>query len=928
MTFDELRYFSVVLRRPSTLFLLHKILKILIFPPFSSRLSLVALKLHLSLPASSMAPVGQIVGMDRIKLGPEVGRRLKMKIISKIRWPILLLLSLILSVKTWAASYSDGCYEIQIGIDPEIVIPEALDGNFHSRTEELIRRSSAFLHQSLRDQAQLCRVTILVPETWDDQDFYEPAEDESYDSADLKLGLDFSCGACATSMDITMNYEHLNPPTFVHEFGHFRYGLGDEYVLTTSRSEIYRVNVPGSGMEWIRCTELQDATATCEENPVGASYDDRCAISSEPNGATGCLMFDNQHESQVTQFCDNGNDPATRHHQDVDSDHNRIWNGRSCWEAINLHPDFVFSGGALYTMGQPEIVWKKPDRPKTMLVMDVSGSMAQNGRLGAAVQSARNYIERVEEGSSVGIVAFDDISELLLGLTPITDTASRNTVKAAIPNFTDGATSIGAGIQRALAEFDCNTEEWKQMIVLTDGEENTAPFIADVLDSVQQCGIVVQSIGLAASSSSTIQNVARTTGGTYYYAPDDSPQALSDAFTTLANRTAVRPGQTLVSEQKMVTPGSLDAAEFIVDPTIGSDTVITLSGDVLQMANLEVSLVQPDGTMLDDSYPGFQADPVGGVVLFRITGIAQAGKWRLEVTNNDAVPARLVAEATSRALQGKVAIGLVPSLSSTTVQFPEPVKITAKLAAREAIVRGHVYALVTAPSGGLTTVNLVDNGQGGDTFRGDGVYSGHFTQFSENGRYAVRVYADNEEGTARVGAEFNDLSILGVSSPLEAEPLDFDFRRVISAGAFEVSGYQQGDFFRPDRIITLNVVERTDATVTLEWTASGDDFGNGTASAYDLRLAESAIHTEEEFTSASSVGDLPLPKQANEKEEFVVTGLSPETAYYFRLRVIDEANNISSLSNLVQTTTLKTGGAISKPKSESFAGGGCSLNPY
>ena len=99
---------------------------------------------------------------------------------------------------------------------------------------------------------------------------------------------------------------------------------------------------------------------------------------------------------------------------------------------------------------------------------------------------------------------------------------------------------------------------------------------------------------------------------------------------------------------------------------------------------------------------------------------------------------------------------LTASVSKVSVAFPEPIAIQASLISSGSIIGAHVWAEVMDPFGQITQVTLSDNGQGADKFPLDGVYSGFFTEYTGNGRYSVKVFADNIGMTAQLGAQFKD----------------------------------------------------------------------------------------------------------------------------------------------------------------------------
>lgn len=105
-----------------------------------------------------------------------------------------------------------------------------------------------------------------------------------------------------------------------------------------------------------------------------------------------------------------------------------------------------------------------------------------------------------------------------------------------------------------------------------------------------------------------------------------------------------------------------------------------------------------------------------------------------------------------------------------------------------------------------------------------------------------------------------------------------------------------------------------DATnsVRLAWTAPGDDSLSGRAAQYDLRWSTSPINATN-FASATRVTGMPAPAVAGTAESFLVTGLTPNTTYWFALKTADERPNWSGISNLVQHTTAAVAGDTLRP---------------
>jgi hypothetical protein len=89
-------------------------------------------------------------------------------------------------------------------------------------------------------------------------------------------------------------------------------------------------------------------------------------------------------------------------------------------------------------------------------------------------------------------------------------------------------------------------------------------------------------------------------------------------------------------------------------------------------------------------------------------------------------------------------------------------------------------------------------------------------------------------------------------------------------------------------------------TVTMFWTAPGDDGLVGQAFMYDIRCStlEVGSDTAAWWDAADTCTGEPAPAPAGRRQSFVVIGLDPEQVYYFAVRTADECLNWSEISNI------------------------------
>lgn len=114
------------------------------------------------------------------------------------------------------------------------------------------------------------------------------------------------------------------------------------------------------------------------------------------------------------------------------------------------------------------------------------------------------------------------------------------------------------------------------------------------------------------------------------------------------------------------------------------------------------------------------------------------------------------------------------------------------------------------------------------------------------------------------------------------------------------------DTLPPAKVTDLTIYDCsvTSGSVTLTWTAPGDDENTGQATTYDIRYSSSPILTDTDFDSATQVTGEPAPNLAGTKETSTIFGLEHGTKYYFALKTVDDAGNVSEMSNVVSARTL------------------------
>lgn len=92
-------------------------------------------------------------------------------------------------------------------------------------------------------------------------------------------------------------------------------------------------------------------------------------------------------------------------------------------------------------------------------------------------------------------------------------------------------------------------------------------------------------------------------------------------------------------------------------------------------------------------------------------------------------------------------------------------------------------------------------------------------------------------------------------------------------------------------------------SITLTWTASGDDVNQGIASSYDIRYLTEGSLNNLNWDEAIAVTSVKTPNPAGQAETVVIEGLETGTSYSFAIKVADEAGNWSAISSSLSVTT-------------------------
>lgn len=412
-------------------------------------------------------------------------------------------------------------------------------------------------------------------------------------------------------------------------------------------------------------------------------------------------------------------------------------------------------------------------RPKSAVAMifDHSGSMADDAgdgqrKVGKLREAANIFVNAMLAGDGISITRFDDTAQLLMPVADVGPAVIGAGRVAAIGHINGpeldpaGATSIGAGVVTGKGSLDAAQAaasphyDVTAMLVLTDGEENTPPMLADVSGSITANTFA---IGLGLPENISVPALTALTQGHQGYLlvtgtlTSDQSARLNKYFLQIL--AGITNANVILDPPGVLVPGAIQRIPFQVSETdFGLDAFLLCPTPYL----VDFELETPDGSRLSPSsasaLSNLQFVQAGGLAYFRLSLPAippdpagsHAGTWNAVLSlrrgqiglgvasfavggsiKGGGLPYDFVVHCYSNldfrayAHQGSFEPGAIVNLVASLKEYDAPVDHRAK-----------VWASVTRPDGGSFNVTL-------DEIQ-PGVFTGSFAT-TLPGLYTVRA---------------------------------------------------------------------------------------------------------------------------------------------------------------------------------------------
>jgi Ca-activated chloride channel family protein len=196
---------------------------------------------------------------------------------------------------------------------------------------------------------------------------------------------------------------------------------------------------------------------------------------------------------------------------------------------------------------EPPLTKTEPQRD-LMVAMDLSQSMdtkdfpAAGGKTVARIEAVRTVVADFvskRPGDRIGLVAFGDAPYPLVPFTMDHDTVEAM-ITGMLPGMAGPRTALGDAIGLAIKMFAASHAPDKVLILLTDGNDTASKMPpAKAAEIARQNGITIHTVGIGDRQSSgedkldtpTLQAIAKTTGGRFFFGQDQA--GLAAIYTTL-----------------------------------------------------------------------------------------------------------------------------------------------------------------------------------------------------------------------------------------------------------------------------------------------------------------------------------------------------------------------------------------------------------
>ncbi|KAK3531500.1 hypothetical protein QTP70_023283 [Hemibagrus guttatus] len=771
----------------------------------------------------------------------------------------------------------------------------------------MIISGSEFLFEALDHKLYFKEVKILVPPNWTTGK-YERATTESFDKGRIRIDNANSafgdepythqvtgCGTEAQYIHFTPKYlldkdlyKNVYGPkgrVFVHEWAHLRWGVFDEY----NKKEAFYLSA--GQIKPTRCSDkilgktlevINQSTGSCRTDRTGLPTSSCRFFPNVKQNTNVSIMYMPSIDS-VKAFCNeeehNAEAPNEQNSKCKKATRTVIFQESIDKDALrNLKPLPSPPPAPTFRVLQrgPQVV---------CLVLDVSKSMMGQG------------IRKQRQSSSFFLNQW--IQEQFVSFF-------RDRLIHMMPKNVNGITNICEGLREGLMILQENNNKTigGEIIFLTDGKATEN--IQECLQEAVQSGAIIHTILFGPEADSVLKIFADKTGGKFYVVPDSKySHKLVNVFSSMT----LFDGNPMTQPIQLESTGKEVAGWFNgtvpIDQTVGNQTTFIVT---YETSAPTVYLQSPSGLVYDQRI----TSNIANTITLTVPGTAEPGDWKyMFLSEGTAAQAISLIVISQAAHEDVYPVTVTVRMIQQTNDGTKPLLMLAEVAHNYNPVLGaSVSATLESDKGQPVSLQLLDNGAGADSFKGDGTYSRYCTELLR-GKYSLKVRVEYQQtevppykhsGALYIPGYIDDgeVKLNPPEPPVNLQPINVgSFTRTVTGQSFVVANF-------PPNMITDLIAELKEDTVLLTWTAPGEDYDLGKAKFYEIRWSEDFKMLQYSFSSANLVNTSGLvPQEFGSAEQHTFQPsitLQNGTTLFFAIQSVDKQAAMSEVSNIARVT--------------------------
>ena len=635
------------------------------------------------------------------------------------------------------------------------------DGMFEAtQGAHILRRVRIFRNGLLANKADVTWITSGWPSS--------PASGVNQAGGHINFA-DIFLGGCGSGCD----YNMLTDPkgagyTLAHEWGHYAYGLFDEYKIAATDVAVVpsimnsQWNATGGDTRWLNYSIV---------NSGGGDFQNTLLTFQHCNYSASCwevlarMPANDPFQYPASSGCPNRLAAPRVFYPEL----------AAVAPAGNGTPAIDLPNPA--ARGSLNIIWAT-DALVLQIVIDHSFSMSSEpDKMSNARAAAKLLVDQAGIGASIGVVEFNDSVHTVYPVTQVTDATIQSNIKTAIDAISpSGDKAIYDAAESALAGLQAlpNDNDTKVVFLLSDGLDNSSSVsAATIITDYQNAQIPIFTFAYGSDADvAALQTLSGETGGNSFSSPT-SLSAISEAFSAAFVNASSVAGIDSGSQTATAAPQDVP---YTVDSSLSNLTLsLSYAG---APGTVTVQLFDPSGIA---HAPQTVEQSGGETAEFYRVPAPTPGVWHLITTAGggpNLVSYRIVGQPGS-----PTPLAVLTSLNGNTIAGPTPLILNARLDQGLAIVGAAIDGVVKQPDGSKIPVQFADDGMAPDDSAGDGIYTAKFN-YVQNGVYNFVVRFNNDKGAA-------SLSYVGVNltprvdgtapdGPPKGDPVSFNFNRSAS----------------------------------------------------------------------------------------------------------------------------------------------------